>query len=198
MFITSYSSSTGHQWTEFRHGYDFTDCFYSAGAAIHYILQTTSSALAFYRNVLLNVPFIVDMHFLKDKRQVLIDEKTHASWQESNFIRLSTHWRSFSFSLQVRQVRPWCDWSIPRFTGSRQWDGCDLTKRSHYGVHKFLSGLTLLALRFFYCSVRVKVSSDCLIVEVYLITGFPSFLTDVHFANAFICIILHEGQNVLN
>ena len=49
-------------------------------------------------------------------------------------------------------------------------------KRSHYGVHKYLSSSTLLMLRFFSCSVRFKVSSDCLIVEVFLITGFPSFL----------------------
>ena len=51
----------------------------------------------------------------------------------------------------------------------------------------------------FSCSLRFKVSSEFLIVAVFLVTGLSSFLlTDVHFANAFIRIVLHEGQNVLN
>ena len=116
-----------------------------------------------------------------------------------SFIWLSTRWRSFSFSLQVRQDQPWCDWSIPHFTGSRQYDGCDSTKRWLYRVHKYLSSSTLLMLRFFSCSVRFKVSSECLIVEVFLVTGFSliswlssSFIpTDVHFCQ---CVHSHRSS----
>ena len=48
---------------------------YSARAAIHHTLQTTPGELAFHSDMLLNIPFIVDMQLLRDKRQVLIDEK---------------------------------------------------------------------------------------------------------------------------
>ena len=48
---------------------------YSACTAIHHTLQSTLGALAFHRNMLLNIPFIADMQLLRDKRQLLIDEK---------------------------------------------------------------------------------------------------------------------------
>ena len=44
---------------------------YSARAAIHHTLQTTPGALA----LLLNIPVIADLQLLRDKRQMLIDEK---------------------------------------------------------------------------------------------------------------------------
>ena len=48
---------------------------YSARAAIHHTLQTTLGALAFNRDMLLNIPVIADLQLLRDKRQMLIDEK---------------------------------------------------------------------------------------------------------------------------
>ena len=39
------------------------------------MLQATLGALAFHRDMLLNVPFIADMQLLRDKRQLLIDKK---------------------------------------------------------------------------------------------------------------------------
>ena len=48
---------------------------YSTRAAIHHTLQATLGALAFHRDMLLNIPFIADMQLLRDKRQLLIVEK---------------------------------------------------------------------------------------------------------------------------
>ena len=48
---------------------------YLTCTAIHHMLQATPGALAFHRDMLLNIPFIADMQLLRDKRQLLIDEK---------------------------------------------------------------------------------------------------------------------------
>ena len=40
---------------------------YSARAAIHHTLQTTLGALAFHRDMLLNIPVIADLQLLRDR-----------------------------------------------------------------------------------------------------------------------------------
>ena len=42
--------------------------FYSARAAIHHTLQTTPGALAFHRDMLLNILFIADTQLLRDSQ----------------------------------------------------------------------------------------------------------------------------------
>ena len=49
---------------------------YSARVAIHSTLNVAPGALAFHRDMLLNIPLIADLQLLRDKRQLLIDEQT--------------------------------------------------------------------------------------------------------------------------
>ena len=48
---------------------------YSAHTAIHSMLKISPGALAFHRDMLLNIPLIADLQLLRDKRQALIDQQ---------------------------------------------------------------------------------------------------------------------------
>jgi len=62
---------------------------YSARATIHHTLQTTPGAMAFHRDMLLNIPVIADLQLLRDKRQMLINEKL----MQANRSRISYDYR---------------------------------------------------------------------------------------------------------
>ena len=83
---------------------------YSARAAIHHTLQSTPGALAFHRAMLLNIPFIADMQLLRDKQQLLIDEKL----MRANRSRISYNYRPGDEVL-VLAYKP--DKRDPRATG---------------------------------------------------------------------------------
>ena len=63
---------------------------FSARAAIHSTMGVTPGAVAFSRDMLLNIPFIADLQLLKDKREQLI----HEQLLRSNRSRISHDYRA--------------------------------------------------------------------------------------------------------
>ena len=51
------------------------NAMYATRAAIHGALQTTPGAIAFSRDMVLDIPLIADLHALREQRQQLIDER---------------------------------------------------------------------------------------------------------------------------
>ena len=130
--------------------------------------------------------------------------KTHACWQESNFIRLSTRWRSFRLVYKSDKIDPS---AIDPFRILRVHVNEMVAIRWNARIMECIN----------FCRVPIGTEVFLLFREVqgflrmFDCWGFPDhrfsliswlsssfLLTDVHFANAFIRIVLHEGQNVLN
>ena len=61
---------------------------YAARAAIHTTLKTSPGSMAFHRDMVLNIPLIVDFELLRQRRQILIDRnlaKANASRIDHNY-----------------------------------------------------------------------------------------------------------------
>jgi hypothetical protein len=68
------------------------NAMYAMRASFHSGLQTTPGAMAFNRDMILNIPFIADLNLIRENRQRLIDERLIASNQ-----------KRFSFDYQPNQ-----------------------------------------------------------------------------------------------
>ena len=79
---------------------------YSARTAIHSTLKISPGALAFHRDMLLNIPLIADFQLLRDKRQALIDQQLI----RANHIRVShdyqPHEQVLVLAYQTHKLEP--------------------------------------------------------------------------------------------
>jgi len=68
------------------------NAMYATRASYHSGLQTTPGALAFHRDMILNIPLVSDLHLIREHRQQLIDER-----------RITANRKRFTFDYQPNQ-----------------------------------------------------------------------------------------------
>ena len=102
---------------------------YALRIAVHNTMRVSPGALVFHRDMLLDVPLIVDLEMLRQQRQVKIDERL----RRENLKRISHDYQpgqyAYILTYKPKKLQPRMHGPYPDPKGSLQWNGYDTADR---------------------------------------------------------------------
>ena len=85
-----------------------SNAMYATGTSFHGSLRATPGSIVFNRDMILDIPFVADLHALQQRRQALIDKRL----VESNRKRFSYDYKVGDHCLQAYEIRASCSWTL--------------------------------------------------------------------------------------